>query len=152
MVRCDFVSFVCSRGSVRQPSATGSVLFTRRIFASMHLACRDLGLPFVRKLSSCAGVLKKAPHAVSCLAPAIEKCLAVVVRHRVRSRRVFSVKRRRTSVLSVYWRTHLPTAADGSAAHRNDTDDVDGRRRQFSSFLLSLACSFCALLVTDGCM
>ena len=68
VVGCDFVSFVCSRGSVRLPSATGSVLFTRRIFASMltrrifasmHLACRDLGLPLVRKLSSCAGVPKK---------------------------------------------------------------------------------------------
>ena len=94
-------------------------------------------------------ISRTAPHAVSCLAPAIEKCLAVVVRHRVRSRRVFSMKRRRTSALSVYWRAHLPTAADGSAVHRNDTDDVDGRRRQFLSFLFSLACSFCALLVMD---
>ena len=31
----------------------------------------------------------------------------------------------------------LPTAADGSAMHRNDTGDVDGRRLQFlSSFFL----------------
>ena len=29
---------------------------------------------------------------------------------------------------------------------------LSGRRRQFLSFLFSLACSFCALLVIDGCM
>ena len=56
VVGCDFVSFVCSPGSVRLPSATGSVLFTRRIFASMHLACRDLRHPIVRKLSICTVV------------------------------------------------------------------------------------------------
>ena len=34
--------------------------------------------------------------------------------------------------------------------HRNDTGDVIGRRMQFLSFLFSLACRFCALLVMDG--
>ena len=44
----------------------------------------------------------------------------------------------------------MPTAADGSAVHRNDTGDVNGCRLRFLSFLFSLACRFCALLVMDG--
>ena len=94
-------------------------------------------------------VSKKNATCCVLLCSAIKKCLAVFVRHRARSRRVFSVKRRRTSVLSLYWRAHLATAADGGAVHRNDTGDVDGRRRQSLSFLFSLVCNFCALLAMD---
>ena len=84
---CHFVSCVFTRVAVISvPVCNWVDVLSRKILASMQLAFRDLGLPLVRKLSICAVV----PHSATCcawLAPEIEKCLAVVVRHRARSRR-----------------------------------------------------------------